>query len=342
MGNSIFRAPPTRRHRALMKEETGMKKKFVFAIALSIMLASAAWTGEILRLAENQPEDGPVTVGDRKFAEYVKEASDGRLLVEVYAGAILGQETETIQQARAGVIDMARVNTVPLAEFVKELGVVTLPYVFASPEHQKKVVGGEIGEALAPAFEKAGLKLICWFHAGSRNFYTGKKPIKSVADVKGMKLRVQPAQISIRMVELMGGIPTPMNYSEVYSALQTGIIDGAENDYASYYTASHHEPAKYFTEDGHLAPPAVIVMNKAKFDALDPEMQKILLDSGRKAMDFEFKVMMDFEDQAKEKVMAAGTQVFTVDISEFQKAVMPIYEQYPEHAEILKKIRALQ
>lgn len=314
----------------------GVLYVFVFAVA------SAPGGQVVLRLAENQPDNNPVTRADIFFSEEVKKATGDQVLVDVYAGAVLGQETETIQQTRGGVIEMARVNTVPLAEFVKELGVVTLPYVFASPEHQKKVVAGDIGEEIAKSFEKAGLKLICWFHAGSRNFYTARKPIKSVADVKGMKLRVQPSQISIKMVELMGGSPTPMNYGEVYSGLQTGVIDGAENDYVSYYTSSHYEVAKYYTEDGHLAPPAVIIMNLAKFNSLSAEHQKALLDCGRRAMDFEFKVMTDFEYESKDLVMKAGSEIFTVDVTEFQRAVAPIYAEYPDFAGILKRIQALQ
>ncbi|MDR1535842.1 MAG: TRAP transporter substrate-binding protein [Planctomycetota bacterium] len=319
-----------------------MKRMLLAAMMAALAAIGADGAEIVLRLAENQPENNPVTHADFRLAELVKEATGGKLLIEVYPGAILGQETESIQQTRAGVIELSRVNTVPLAEFVKELGVVTLPYVFASPEHQKRVVAGSIGAEIAAAFEKAGLKLICWFHAGSRHFYTSRKPIKGVADVKGMKLRVQPAQISIKMVELMGGSPTPMNYSEVYSALQTGVIDGAENDYVSYYTSSHYEVAKYITEDGHLSPPAVIIMNKDKFDSLSPDYQKILLDAGRQAMDFEFKAMMDFEDESKDLVVKAGTQVFAVDVTEFQKAVAPIYAEYPEFDSILKKIQALQ
>ena len=319
-----------------------MKRMFTIVLA-AVLAAGAAGAAEtVLRLAENQPENNPVTHGDIRLADLVKEATGGRMTIEVYPGAILGQETETIQQTRAGVIEMARVNTVPLAEFVKELGVVTLPYVFASPEHQKSVVAGDIGREIAASFDKAGLKLICWFHAGSRHFYTAKKPIRGVADIKGMKLRVQPAQISIKMVELMGGSPTPMNYSEVYSALQTGVIDGAENDYVSYYTSSHHEAAKYITEDGHLSPPAVVIMNKDKFDSLSPDYREKLLEAGRKAMDFEFKAMMDFEDESKDAVIKAASQVFTVDVGEFQKAVAPIYAEYPQFDATLKKIRALQ
>lgn len=321
-----------------------MKKLLVvlLAVACVSVFAFSGSAATVMKLAENQPENNPVTEADIYFATLVKEATKGDVTIDVYPGAVLGQETETIQQARGGIVEFARVNTVPLAEFIPSLGVVTLPYVFVSPEHQYKVVSGAVGEELASAFDKVGLKLIAWFHAGSRHFYTAKKAIKSVADVKGMKLRVQPSQISIKMVELMGGVPTPMNYSDVYSALQTGVIDGAENDYVSYYTSSHYEVAKDISEDGHLAPPAVIIMNKGKFDALSPEVQKILIDSGKKAMDFQFKKMIAFEDESKDKVVAAGSKVHMVDVAEFQKAVAPIYESYPAHTEILKKIRALQ
>ena len=323
-----------------------VKKSFVLVLTLVLgMVLSVSVIAKnpiVLRLAENQPENNPVTAADRYFAELVKEKTDGNVIVEVYPGAVLGEEVDSIQQTRAGVIAMARVNTVPLAQFIPEVGVFTLPYIFANTDHKWEVLDGPIGNSILESFEKAGLVGLNYYEAGSRNFYTTKKPIKSLADLKGQKIRVQPSEISIKMVELLGGAPTPLSYGEVYSALQTGVIDGAENDFVSYYTSSHYEVAKYYTLDGHLSPPAVTIMNKAIFYGLPEEYQQAILEAAKEAQSFEIEEMLAFEEESKEKVVAAGTQIFEVDVVEFQEAVEPIYDMYPEYSEIIEQIRSLQ
>lgn len=325
-------------------------RKRIIAVILACMLVlsligvsvMAAPKPVILKLADNQPADNPVNKGNYFFAERVKELTNGQVIVEVYPGAVLGEEVDVTQQVRAGIIAMARINTVPLAEFVPEIGVVTLPYVFASFEHKWKVLDSEIGQSLLKSFEKAGLVGLNFYEAGFRHFYTTKKPIRSVADLKGMKIRVQQSRISMKMVELLGAVPTPMNYGDVYSALQTGVIDGAENDFVSYNLSSHYEVAKNITLDGHLSPPAVIIMNKAIFDKLPKEHQQAILQAAKEASKFQRNAMEEFQNESRKKVEAAGCKVYTVNVTEFQKAVQPIYDMYPEYKEVLAKIRAMQ
>ncbi|PNR94105.1 C4-dicarboxylate ABC transporter [Petrotoga sp. HWHPT.55.6.3] len=323
-----------------------MKKSFVLVLTVVfVMVLSVSAIAKkpiVLKLAENQPVNNPVTVADEYFAELVKEKTNGNVIVEVYPGAVLGEEVDSIQQVRAGVIAMARVNTVPLAEFIPEVGVFTLPYIFANTDHKWEVLDGPIGNSVLESFEKAGLVGLNYYEAGSRNFYTVKKPIKSLADLKGLKIRVQPSEISLEMVRLLGGIPTPLSYGEVYSALQTGVIDGAENDFVSYYTSSHYEVAPYYTLDGHLSPPAVTIMNKDIFYDLPKEYQQAILEAAKEAQSFEIEEMLAFEEESREIVVAAGVQIFEVDVVEFQEAVEPIYDMYPEYTEIIEQIRALQ
>lgn len=183
------------------------------------------------KLAENQPADNPISKGMNKFAELVAEKSGGTVNVEVYLDAQLGTENETIDQVQAGTLDFARINTSALASTADEVGVFTLPYVFTSTEQKYKVLDGEIGQGVSDALQKYNMIGLGYWEAGSRNFYTTKKPIKSVADMKGMKIRVQQSDVAIKMVELLGAAATPMAYGEVYQGLQTGVIDGAENDF---------------------------------------------------------------------------------------------------------------
>lgn len=293
----------------------------------------------VFKLAENQPDSNPVTVGDVKFSELVEEKTNGEIVIDVYSNAQLGQETETIEQAKAGVLEMARVNTVVLGELVEQMGVFALPYIFNDDEHKYKVLDGEIGEEISKATEDYDLKVLCYLDAGTRHFYTTKNEIKSLEDMKGLKIRVQPAKIALRMVELLGAKPTPMNYGEVYSGLQTGVIDGAENDFVSYKTSSHNEVAKYVALDGHLSPPAVIIMNNKIFKGLSEEHQKAILDAAQEAAEFERKLMQDTNEQYRKEVEESGSVVSEVNKQEFQKAVEPLYEEFPEYKEMIEKIR---
>ena len=320
---------------------------FVLGFALSTGAVFAAGAQEdadgpiVMRLAENQPDNNPVTVAMEIFADLVEEKTNGEIVVEVYANAQLGQEPETIEQAQTGVVEFARVNSVVLAEVAPEIGVFTLPYVFANWDHKYRVLDGEIGQAALDSLEEFGLKAFAYMDAGTRNFYT-TEPVRSLADLENMKIRVQPSEISIRMVELLGAVATPMNYGEVYSSLQTGVIDGAENDYVSYFTSSHYEVAPYYSLDGHLSPPALLLMNKETYDSLSAEHQTAIREAAIEASMQERELMSDFQDESRDEVLAAGVEIIEVDVSEFQDAVAPIYDQFPEYAETIEAMRALQ
>lgn len=322
-------------------------KPFVAALVAAGLGATfvldSASAQTVLRLAENQPETNPVTVAMHRFADLVKEYTDGEVVVEVFSGAQLGQEPETIEQAQAGIIDFSRVNTVGLANVSPSMGAITLPYVFRNWDHKYAVLDGDIGDDLRADLEDVGLVGFDFMDAGSRSFYTVEgKPVTKLEDLKGLKIRVQPAPISIRMVELLGAVPTPMNYGEVYSALQTGVIDGAENDYVSYETSGHYEVAPNYVEDQHLSPPAIVIMNKARFDSLPEDQQAAIEKAAHEAALYEREIMRAANEAARTKVEEAGATVTEVDNGPFQEAVSSIYEEYPDLKPLLDRISATQ
>lgn len=328
-----------------------MKKLVAFAIIALTAVGGVFATGSTkakaakvikLKLAENQPANNPVSKGVKMFADLVKAKTGGTVEVDVYLDAQLGNENETIDQVQAGTLDFARINTSALASTVNEVGVFTLPYIFTSTEQKYKVLDGKIGEDILNTMRaKNNIIGLNFLESGSRNFYSTKKPIKSVADIKGMKVRVQQNEVAIRMVELLGGAATPMAYGEVYQGLQTGVIDAAENDFVSYYTSGHYEVAKYFSLDGHMAPPALLIMSTAAWKKLNADQQKAVKEASREAALWQRKAMDDFQNESRAAVEKAGCKVFTVDAKEFQNAVSEIYNKYPQYKDVIAKIKAV-
>lgn len=294
-----------------------------------------------LKLAENQPADNPISKGMQKFADLVAEKTGGTVTVEVYLDAQLGNENETIDQIQAGTLDFARINTSALAVTADSVGVFTLPYIFTGAEHKYKVLDGEIGQNVIKGLEQYNMIGLEYWEAGSRNFYTTKKPIKSVDDLSGMKLRVQQSDVAIKMVELLGGAATPMAYGEVYQGLQTGVIDGAENDFVSYYTSGHYEVARYYSLDSHMAPPAMLLMAKNVWEKMSDNQRAAIKEAAREAVEWQRQAMNDYQNEARAKVEAAGCEIFEVEVPAFQAKVAEIYDKYPQYAEVITQIKAL-
>ena len=233
-----------------------LKKALVLALALVLAVSMAtAQKTIVLRLAETHPADYPTTLGDMRFADLVKERSNGRIVIEVYPGSQLGQEKAVIEQVQFGAIDFTRVSISPLAAFVPVFNALQLPYLYRSEDHMWKVLLGPIGKELFASLEPSGFVGIGWFEPGARNFYNSKRPVTKPEDLKGLKIRVQESELMVGMVQGLGAVATPMPYGEVYSGLQTGVIDGAENNWPSYESTSHYEVAKFFTLDEHTRVP---------------------------------------------------------------------------------------
>ena len=293
-----------------------------------------------LRLSENLTDSNPTTVAMRKFASLVEEKTNGSVRVKVYANAQLGQGTESIEQVRLGVVDFARVNSVILSNVSPSIGVFTLPYIFKDSRHSRKVLDGPVGSDVLKDLEDYNLTAFHYMEAGFRSFYTRQGiTINKLADLKGLKIRVQPSPISIRMVELLGGVPTPMNYGEVYSAIQTGVIDGAENDHVSYIMSGHYEVAPIYSEDKHLSPPAILIMNHTKFNSLSDAHQQAIREASFESAAFQRGLMDQGAADAIVKLKAAGVTITPLDNAPFAEAVKPIYDEYPAYKKLIERIR---
>lgn len=294
------------------------------------------------KLAENQPDGNPITEGMKMFADLAKEYTGGTVIIDVYPNAALCDEASSIDQVMAGTLDFSRVNTNTMAPVVDLFGAFGMPYLFSSTEAKYKALDGEAGEFAFKELENYNIVGLDYYEAGSRNFYTTDKPITSVADLKGMKIRVQQTEVAISMVQALGAEATPMDYGEVFQGLQTGIVDGAENDFVSYYTSGHYEVAKNFTLDGHMAPPALLICSKKAWDQMTDAQKEGVMKASKEAAEWQRQAMQDYQEESRKACEESGTTVIDVDIKEFQDAVASVYDEYPQYAELVELIRAAE
>jgi len=307
-------------------------------LAIGFFMTSSSEAADkpiVLKLAETHPQDYPTTKGDYEFARLVKERTSGRIIVEVYHSKQLGEERAVIEQVQLGAIDMTRVSISAVSSFVRDLDAFQLPYLYRDAAHMWKVLNGPIGAEIFKKHEPFNFVGVGWFEAGSRNFYT-KKQVKTVSDLKGMKIRVQQAPLMVGMVEALGAVATPLPFGEVYSALQTGVVDGAENNWPSYLSTSHYEVAKYLITDEHTRIPEITVGSKKVFDKLSKEDRAIILKAAKDAVPYQIKLWNDFEKVAEKAVREKGsviTEVTPKEKTKFMDAMKPLYDKQP--AEIL-------
>ncbi|MBY5315019.1 DctP family TRAP transporter solute-binding subunit [Rhizobium leguminosarum] len=316
-------------------------KNFV-KLAAGLMVAASFMSGAasaqtVLKSSDTHPDGYPTVEGVKYFGELLKERTQGRYSLEVYHSAQLGEEKDTIEQVRSGVIELNRVSMAPFNGTVKESIVPALPYIFRSEEHMHKVMDGAIGDQIKKAFEPAGLVVLAFYDAGARSFYNKTKPINSVADMKGLKFRVIQSDIFVDMVAALGANATPMPYGEVYSGIETGVIDGAENNFPSYDTAKHAEVAKNYSLDEHTILPEVFVMNKAAFDKLTPEDQAIFKQAAKDSVAKQRELWSAKVTESRTNVEKLGAQISTPDKQGFIDAMAPVYEKHVKD-DVLKKM----
>ncbi|WP_455383093.1 TRAP transporter substrate-binding protein [Salinispira pacifica] len=298
----------------------------------------------VLRLAETHPADYPTTKGDYRFADLVKERSNGRIQIEVYPSSQLGEEKAVIEQVQFGAIDFTRVSISPLAAFSPNFDALQMPYLYRNEEHMWNVLKGPIGKEFLASVEPANFVGLCWYESGARNFYNSKREVKSPADLKGMKIRVQQSELMVNLVTALGAVATPMAFGEVYSALQTGVIDGAENNWPSYYSTSHYEVAKYYTLDEHTRVPEITIASKISMDKLSKADQDLIKQAAWDSMDYQRQQWADYEKVAIEKIKANGNVITQIpDNSAWQAAMKPLYDKLsPALKDVVAKIRQVQ
>lgn len=327
-----------------MLRTTFLRPALAAALLTSVALATAAQAAE-LRSADIHPDDYPTVMAVRQMAETVKERSGGKLTIRVYSGSALGNENDSIEQVKLGALAMARVSSAAMHNICEVTRVPSLPFLFRSKEHLHAVLDGDVGTEMLSACEKAGFVGLAWYDSGSRSMYTRNKPVKSVADTKGMKIRVQQSDLSVAMVEAIGGNATPMPMGEVYTALKTGLVDAAENNFPSYESGHHYEVAKYYSLTEHTMTPEILLFSKRQWDRLSAADQKLLRDAARESVPYMRKLWAEREAKSRAVVEKAGSQVVEVDKASFQAAVQPVYKRFvttPQMQDLVKRIQATQ
>src|SRR5450432_4433918 len=301
----------------------------------------------VLKASDVHPEGYPTVVAVEDIGKKLEKATNGRLSVQMYASMQLGGEKEAIEQAQVGAIQFARVSVGALGPVIDELNVFNMPYLFRSTAHMQKVIDGPIGQELMDKVTnnpKAGLVGLAWMDAGARSLYDTKKPIKNLDDLKGMKFRVMGNPMFVDMMTSLGGNGVSMGYDQVFSALQTGVVDGAENNMPSFVFDNHYQVAKFYTFDEHLIIPEMVVFSKKTWDTLSKEDQALLIKFGKEAQAEERVLWEAYEKEALDKAKAAGITISQIaDKKAFQDAVRPVWDKYgPKYADMIKRVQAVQ
>ncbi|MEP9376446.1 TRAP transporter substrate-binding protein [Aquabacter sp. CN5-332] len=305
------------------------RRALALAAALSIAPVAPAFAQSVtLRSADIHPDGYPTVEAVKYFGKILEEQTNGKYKVQVFFSGQLGQEKDTIEQTRFGVIDLNRVNTAPFNNLIPETAVLGLPFLFRSVDHMYKVVDGPLGDEIAKAFEPHGMIVLGFFDSGARSFYNSKKPIKTLADMKGMKIRVQQSDLFIAMINALGANATPIPFGEVYSGLQTGLVDGAENNYPSYESSKQFEVAKYFSLTEHSMAPEVFVMSKLAWDKLSAADKQTFKEAGKAATLKMRELWAARDQQSKDTVIKGGAQINEVDKQPFIDAMKPVYDKF--------------
>ena len=307
-----------------LKKFTYSVVAIVMIVGFSVSVQAKEWKGWNIHVAGY-----PNTIAMDKFAELLSEKSGGQMKLRMYHAGTLGSQPDAIEQVRMGGLEIANFSLGPMGPIVPEANVVSLPFIFKDPDHAFRVLEGKAGDMINAGMAKKGLISLAWYDGGSRSFYNSKKPIKTPADVTGMKVRVMNNDLYSGMIKALGGNPSPMAFAEVYQALKTGVVDGAENNWPSYESTGHYEVAKYYSISQHLIIPETLCINAAVWKKLSAKDQKILKEAAQESALLQRKLWKERAKASEKKVMAGGSMINSIpNKGPFQDAMKPVYDKF--------------
>lgn len=311
-------------------------------VAIALPAQAEDWRGWNIH-----PDGYPNTMALEEFADAVAEQTEGRVNPRVYNNAVLGDQSDAIEQTRNGALDFANFNMGPMGPIVPETNVFSLPFLFNDVEHMHTVMDGEIGERFADALEDKGLVVLSWFDSGARSIYNTQRPIKTPEDVEGLKIRVMNNDLYVDMIAAMGGNATPMSYGEVYQSLTTGVLDGAENNYPSFESSNHYEATGYYSLTEHLIIPECLCVAKSSWEELSEEDQEIVREVAEEASARQRELWVESSEESRQIVLDYGVEINEVDDkAAFQALMEPMYEEFiannPGTGELIAEIRATE
>jgi len=322
-----------------------MSRKVIIAVFLLLGLISCKKESSIrvLYLAHSLPQSHPVHKGILTFQKALEKKSEGTLKIKIFPDAQLGSEREVLELLQIGSVAVTKVSAATLSNFVPEYHILGIPYLFRDKKHQFEVLEGTIGKSILEKGSKYWLRGLCYYDAGSRSFYTSKKAIRTPDDLKGLKIRVMNNQMAINMVNSMGGSATPLSYSELYTAIQQGVVDGAENNPPSFVSSNHYEISKYYTLDQHSSVPDVLLIGTKFWNSLTPKEQKWVQEAADESSQAQKVFWNESVKESMKVAKEAGVEIIIPEKSLFadkSKSVLENFiKEYPEMAPIVNQIK---
>ena len=328
-----------------MYRRAHLSRTITLVVALFLAAASTSAFARELRAADTQNEDYPTVQALLYMGSMVAQRS-GRHQIKVFHSRQLGEEKETLEQTRVGAIDLNRTNVALIGTMVPSMNVLAMPFLFRSIEHLQKVLDGPIGNELLNSFEPYGFVGLAFYDSGARSIYNSARPIRSIDDLKGLRLRVQQSEQMAATIRALGAEPVELPYGQVLTGLSTKLIDGAENNWPSFVTTDHYKFAGFYTLTDHTMSPEVLVMSQKAWSSLTPEDQKIFREAALRSSRFMREKWRDLEERSRKQAEDAGVRIITdIDRKPFEAAMAGIYakaQRDPAMAELIERIRKVE
>jgi tripartite ATP-independent transporter DctP family solute receptor len=323
-----------------------LSRTITLVVALFLTAVSTGVSAREFRAADTQNEDYPTVQALHYMGSLVAERSGGRHQIKVFHSHQLGEEKETLEQTRVGAIDLNRTNVALIGTIVPAMNVLAMPFLFRSIEHQQKVLDGPIGNEILASFEPYGFVGLAFYDSGARSIYNSVRPIHSMADLRGLRVRVQQSEQMSEMIRALGAEPVELPYGQVLTGLTTKLIDGAENNWPSFVTTDHYKSAGYYTLTEHTMGPEVLVMSQKAWSSLSPEDQKIFREAALRSSRFMHEKWRDLEERSRMQAEAAGVKIVTdIDRKPFEAAMAGLYARAkadPAMAKLIERIRKVE
>lgn len=319
----------------------------IFITVVILIFSSCSIDSDIkhLKIGHGLDRSHPVHLAMEYMAEKVADKSDGKIEITVYPSQQLGTERECLELLQIGSLAMTKVSASVLEGFAPDFKVFSLPYIFRNEEHKFNFYESDLGLQLLQSPEKFWLRGLCYYDAGSRSFYTIDTPIQTPADLEGLKIRVQESPTSVKLVNSLGGSATPISWGELYTALQQGVVDGAENNPPSFYLSRHYEVCKYYSLNEHTTVPDVLMISTVIWDDLTKQQQNWIQEAALESYNYQKKLWQKATEEALTKVQEAGVEVVYPDKQPFMDKVQSLLNEYgdqPEVWELIKKIKEIE
>lgn len=297
--------------------------------AMAGLSACGVRTGREFLSTDTHPEEYPTVQAVKEMGRLLSARTDGRLGIKIYAGGQLGSEQDTLEITVFGGLDMNRVNLAPLNSIEPLTSIPALPFLFQSNDHMRRALDGPIGDEILASLEPHGLIGLCFYDSGDRNFYNTRRPIRTPADMRGLKIRVPSSDLYVSMIRALGADATPMSIAEVYQALVQGVIDGAENNWPSYESGRHFEAAKYYSLTQHVIAPEVLVMSKSRWDKLDEADRALVRQTAKESVPYMRTLWDQRVQDSRARLIASGIEVNEIeDKAAFAAAMRPVWDRY--------------